>query len=117
MMYMLVWHALFDLDLILYSSLLNVKFLCFGLLFLNYKQYVNFDVWNDCKVYMSDWNVSSDIDLIFTDHWSMLSFPGYVCFLDSICHRATIFDPLNDCKVTCLYGRVYLTLTLFHWSI
>ena len=61
-----------------------------------------FGVWKDCKVYMSNWQVSSDFDLIFMVQWLLLSFCVLVCFSYTVCSRSTIFGVWNDCKVyTC----------------
>ena len=50
-----------------------------------------FGVWKDCKVYMSNWQVSSDLDLIFMVQWSKLSFWVLVFLSNTLCHRSTIF--------------------------
>ena len=48
---------------------------------------------------MSVWHGSSDLNLIFMAYWSMLSFLGKDCFLETIINRSTIFGLVNDCEV------------------
>ena len=50
-----------------------------------------FGVWNDCKVYMFNCQISSDLDIIFMLQWSKLSFWILVFFSNTICNRSTIF--------------------------
>ena len=58
-----------------------------------------FGVWKGCKVYMSNWLVSSDLDLIFMVQWLQLSFCVLICFSYTVCNRTTIFGVWNGCKV------------------
>ena len=80
-----------------------------------------FVVRKDCKVYMSVWQVSSDLDLIFMIYWSMFSFNGLVRFLDTISNSSAIFDTYIDgCKV---YMSVWYdssdleSILMIHWSM
>ena len=57
-----------------------------------------FGVWKDCKVNMSNWQVSSDLDLIFMVQWLWLSF-----FSNTICNRSTIFGVWQ-------YSMIYMSV-------
>ena len=70
-----------------------------------------FVVWNECKVYMSHWLVSSDFDLIFMVKWLKLSFffVFWSVFLilqviDQLC-----FVYQNILRCTCQSCRFYFT--------
>ena len=71
-----------------------------------------FTVWKNCKVYMSNWQVSSDVDLIFMVQWLYLSFCLLVCFSYTVCNRCTIFGVWNDCKVNMSSWQVSSDLDL-----
>ena len=62
-----------------------------------------FGVWNDCKVYMSSWQVSSNPDLIFMVHWSKFSFWVLVFLFNTLCNMSTLF-------VVWKYFMVYMSI-------
>ena len=76
-----------------------------------------FGVWKDCKVYMSNWQVSSDLDLIFMIQWSKLSFWVLVYFSNTLCISQLYLVYGNILWFICLLRRFYLTLTSFSRSI
>ena len=47
-------------------------------------------VWNDCKVYMFDWQVSSDFDLIFI--MFMVLWLKFLCFVSFSYHAYTVWN-------------------------
>ena len=68
---------------------------------------------------MSNWQVSSDLDLIFMVQWLKLNFCVLVCFSRTLCNRSTIFVVWNDCKVYLSSGQMSCDLDLIfmvQWS-
>lgn len=60
-----------------------------------YKRKVTiFGVWNDIHLFLAGF--FSKLELIFTIHWSMLSFFGFVSLSDSMSNRSTLFVLKND---------------------
>ena len=68
---------------------------------------------------MSNWQVSSDLDLIFMVQWSKLIFCVLVYFTDTISILSIIFGVWNDCKVYMSKWQVSSDLDLIfmvQWS-
>lgn len=58
--------------------------------------------WNECEMYMSVWNMSSDTDFIFIFIDQSIGFflVVWICFFDKKSKSSTtVFDVWNNCKV------------------
>lgn len=76
-------------------------------------------VWcrNDCMVYMSVWHVSSNLDLSFTVHKSILGFWVLVCYSNTLCNRGIIFGMGKYFTVHVSLAGFILPWPHFHCSL
>ena len=102
-----------------HGSVVLVKILCFGLGFFYTvcNRSTLFGVWNDCKVYMSNWLVLSDLDLSFVDQWSKLFFLALFFFLILLANHQLYLLFWRIVSCTCLPDMVHLTMTSLSWFI
>lgn len=81
-----------------------------------------FGVWKDFKVYMSDLQVSTDLDLdlYFMINWIMFRFWVLLFYYETISKNVTMFGVWDDCKLhmSIFQGSSDLHRIFFnHWTL